>query len=134
MTNRRNRSLRRRPAGNEGASKGFSLIEVVFAMTFLAVGVLSVALLIPIATRGVSRSQVLTSGLMAAQVKLEDLRSQDFTALTAGTFTDTTSVYVRTWTVTDSVPMSGCKKIDVTSSWTDIRGTQTAILSSYVTK
>jgi Tfp pilus assembly protein PilV len=115
-------------------SGGFSLIEVVFALTFLAVGILAVASMIPAGTRGVTQSRVLTSGLMAAQVKLEELKGKDFTTLTAGTFSDTTSVFTRTWVVTDSIPMAGCKKIDVTSTWTDSHGTQTAQLSSYVTR
>jgi Tfp pilus assembly protein PilV len=113
---------------------GFSLIEVVFALTFLAVGILAVASMIPAGTRGVTQSRVLTSGLMAAQVKLEELKGKDYTTLTPGTFSDTTSVFTRTWVVTDSIPMAGCKKIDVTSTWTDSHGTQTAQLSSYVTR
>jgi len=114
--------------------RGFSLIEVVFALTFLAVGILAVASMIPAGTRGVTQSRVLTSGLMAAQVKLEELKGTTFSALAAGTFSDTNSVFVRTWTVTDSVPMTGCKKIDVTATWQDSRGAQTAQLSSYVSR
>lgn len=113
---------------------GFSLIEIMFALTFLAIGIMAVAAMIPAGTRGVTQSRVLTSGLMAAQVKLEDLKGTPFAALTSGTFSDTTSVFTRTWTVTDSVPMAGCKKLDVTARWTDSHGTQTAQLSSYVTQ
>ena len=113
---------------------GFSLIEVLFAMTFLAVGILAVASMIPAGTRGVTQSRVLTSGLMTAQVKLEELKGTPFTSLSAGTFTDTTSVFSRSWTVTDSLPMSGCKRIQVTVSWNDARGSQSTQLSSYVTK
>ncbi|TMQ60477.1 MAG: hypothetical protein E6K76_02270 [Candidatus Eisenbacteria bacterium] len=119
---------------NRTGDGGFSLIEVVFALTFLAVGILAVAAMIPAGTRGVTQSRVLTSGLMTAQVKLEDLKGKPFAALTVGTFTDTTSVFTRTWTVTDSVPMAGCKKIDVTARWNDSHGAQTAQLSSYVTQ
>ena len=114
--------------------EGFSLIEVIFALTFLAVGILAVAAMIPAGTRGVTQSRVLTSGLMAAQVKMEQLKGTDFQALTPGTFSDTTSVFTRTWVVTDSVPMAGCKKIDVTSRWTDSHGAQTTQLVSYVTR
>ena len=113
---------------------GFSLIEVVFALTFLAIGILAVASMIPAGTRGVTQSRVLTSGLMATQMKLEELKGKDFTLLTPGSFSDTTSVFTRTWTITDSIPMAGCKKIDVVSRWTDSHGTQTAQLSSYVSK
>jgi len=115
-------------------SGGFSLVEVVFALTFLAIGILAVASMIPAGTRGVTQSRVLTSGLMAAQVKMEDLKGKDFNTLAAGTFTDTTSVFTRTWVITDSIPMAGCKKIDVTSRWNDSHGAQTAQLVSYVSK
>jgi Tfp pilus assembly protein PilV len=136
MTMRDRRAKGRRAAGTNpgGSGAGFSLIEVVFALTFLAVGILAVAAMIPAGTRGVSQSRVITSGLMAAQVKLEQLRGTPFQALTAGTFSDTTSVFTRTWTVTDSIPMSGCKRIQVTSRWIDSRGTQSAALTSYVTR
>jgi len=120
--------------GRRNDPGGFSLIEVVFALTFLAIGILAVASMIPAGTRGVTQSRVLTSGLMSAQVKLEELKGTSFALLTPGTFSDTTSVFTRTWTITDSIPMGGCKKIDVTSRWNDSHGTQTAQLSSYVSR
>jgi hypothetical protein len=43
-------------------------------------------------------------------------------------------VFTRTWTITDSIPMAGCKKIDVTSRWNDSHGSQTTQLTSYVTR
>lgn len=113
---------------------GFSLIEILFALTFLAIGILAVASMIPAGTRGVSQSRVLTTGLMAAQTKMEQLKGTAYMTLAPGTFTDTTSVFQRTWTVTDSVPMSGCKRIQVTVRWNDARGAQTTQLTSYVTK
>lgn len=130
----RDRRAAHRGTDARGSGAGFSLIEVVFALTFLAVGILAVAAMIPAGTRGVSQSRVITSGLMASQVKLEQLRGTDFMALTPGTFSDTTSVFTRTWTVTDSIPMSGCKRIQVTSRWNDSRGSQTATLTSYVSR
>ena len=130
MTKRSNDARRR----TDGEDKGFSLLEVLFALTFLAVGIMAVASMIPAGTRGVSQSRVLTTGLMAAQVKMEDLKGTPFLNLTPGTFTDTTSVFTRTWTVTDSVPMAGCKKLTVTSRWIDSHGTQSTVLTSYVSK
>jgi Tfp pilus assembly protein PilV len=131
-------TTRRFPARASGSARptegGFSLIEVLFALTFLAVGILAVASMIPAGTRGVSQSRVLTSGLMAAQIKMEDLKGTPFVALTAGTFADTTSVFTRTWTVTDSVPMANCKKIVVTSQWNDSHGAQSTVLTSYVSR
>ena len=132
MTTKRAPYGRRRP--RPAGDKGFSLLEVLFALTFLAVGIMAVASMIPAGTRGVSQSRVLTTGLMAAQVKMEDLKGTPFLSLAPGTFTDTTSVFTRTWTVTDSVPMAGCKKLTVTSQWTDSHGTQSTQLTSYVSK
>ena len=113
---------------------GFSLIEVLFALTFLAVGILAVASMIPAGTRGVTSSRIITSGLMAAQIKMEQLRGTPYTTLASGTFSDTTSVFTRTWVVTDSIPMAGCKRIQVTSRWMDSHGAQTTALTSYVTR
>jgi len=107
---------------------------VLFALTFLAVGILAVASMIPAGTRGVSQARVLTSGLMAAQIKMEDLKGTPFLSLTAGTFSDTTSVFTRTWTVTDSVPVANCKKIVVTSNWNDSHGAESTTLTSYVSR
>jgi prepilin-type N-terminal cleavage/methylation domain-containing protein len=128
------RSKNSKPRRADGQDQGFSLIEVLFALTFLAVGIMAVASMIPAGTRGVSQSRVLTTGLMAAQVKMEDLKGTSFLALTPGTFSDTTSVFTRTWTVTDSVPMAGCKKLTVRSQWTDSHGNQSTVLTSYVSK
>jgi Tfp pilus assembly protein PilV len=125
---------RRARARRQGAASGFSLIEVMFALTFLAVGILAVASMIPAGTRGVSESRTITSSLMAAQLKMEDLRGQTFNALAVGTFADTTSGFSRSWTVTDSVPTPGCKRIKVTASWSDKRGGQSTVLTSYVTR
>ena len=128
----RHRSRQRvRRADSDG---GFSLLEVLFALTFLAVGIMAVASMIPAGTRGVSQSRVLTGGLMAATVKMEQLKSTPFLSLTPGTYTDTTSVFTRTWTVQDSMPMAGCKKITVTSQWIDSRGSQSTVLNSYVSR
>lgn len=124
--------VRRRRA--DGQDRGFSLLEVLFALTFLAVGIMAVASMIPAGTRGVSQSRVLTTGLMAAQVKMEALKGTSFLALTPGTYSDTTSVFTRTWTVADSVPMAGCKKLTVTSQWIDSHGSQSTVLTSYVSK
>lgn len=130
----RNSRVKRTNGSRGRAAAGFSLIEVMFALTFLAVGILAVASMIPAGTRGVSQSRTITSGLMAAQLKLEELKGTPYLSLTPGTTTDSVSVFSRTWTVTDSIPTAGCKRIRVTSNWTDVQGPQSTTLTSYVTR
>jgi Tfp pilus assembly protein PilV len=113
---------------------GFSLVEVMFALTFLAIGILAVASMIPAGTRGVSESRVITSGLMAAQLKIEELKGTEFSTLAAGTGSDSVSVFRRSWTVTDSIPTAGCKRVVVTANWTDAHGAQSTSLTSYLTR
>jgi Tfp pilus assembly protein PilV len=132
MTKHGKRTTRGPKRADRGA--GFSLIEVMFALTFLAVGILAVASMIPAGTRGVSESRTITSSLMAAQLKLEDLKGTPYSSLAVGTGSDTVSVFQRTWTVTDSIPTAGCKRILVTSNWTNAHGGQATTLTSYVTR
>lgn len=132
MKTRGGLTVKRRPRAGDGA--GFSLIEVMFALTFLAVGILAVAAMIPAGTRGISESRTITSGLMAAQLKLEQLRGTPYSSLVAGSQTDSVSVFTRSWTVTDSIPTAGCKRVRVTAAWTDARGAQSTTLTSYVTR
>ncbi|HET9951054.1 MAG TPA: hypothetical protein VFS09_04595 [Candidatus Eisenbacteria bacterium] len=128
------RDVSRRRALRPEPGAGFSLIEVMFALTFLAVGILAVASMIPAGTRGVSESRVITSGLMAAQLKIEELKGTPYSSLPAGTASDSVSVFRRTWTVTDSIPTAGCKRVVVTANWNDARGTQSTTLTSYLTR
>jgi len=132
MKTRRMRKQRTSPRHGSGA--GFSLIEVMFALTFLAVGILAVASMIPAGTRGVSESRTITSSLMAAQLKIEELKGTTYSSLAPGTGADTVSTFQRSWTVTDSIPTAGCKRIVVTSNWTNSHGGQSTTLTSYVTR
>jgi Tfp pilus assembly protein PilV len=132
MRNRRGLTVKGRPRGHR--AEGFSLIEVMFALTFLAVGILAVASMIPAGTRGVSESRKITSGLMAAQLKLEELRGTPFKLLAPGSQSDSVDTFTRTWTVTDSIPTVGCKRLLVTAAWTDVHGAQSTTLTSYVTR
>jgi len=128
------RDVSKRNASRPESGAGFSLIEVMFALTFLAIGILAVASMIPAGTRGVSESRVITSGLMAAQLKIEELKGTPYSSLAAGTASDSVSVFSRRWTVTDSIPTAGCKRVVVTANWIDVRGAQSTSLTSYVTR
>ena len=112
----------KRSAGND--EKGFTLVEVVVALTVIAIGIMGLSIVFPLATRDVGKSGVATRGLELCQEKLEDLHMLGYTSvyLEAGyahadSLNPIDSVYVRTWEAFDDQPMTGCKRVEVTVSW-----------------
>jgi type IV pilus assembly protein PilV len=85
-----------RPVGKNGEA-GFSLIEVLVALTILAVGLLGLALLQTSAIKGNAIASKSSISVQVAQDKLEWFRSQPFSGLTSsGTLSDNataTAVY-----------------------------------------
>jgi type IV pilus modification protein PilV len=123
---RRRRALPRR-------SEGFSLIEVMVAMTFLGIGLLAVAQMIPTGMAGVTQARVRTNAVQAAQQRIDAMRAGDFADVTAGAFSDSTGDYVLNWTVTADNPVRGMKRIDMQASWVNVTGTKTVNMSTYLT-
>jgi Tfp pilus assembly protein PilV len=107
----------------------------MIAMTFLAIGLMGIAQLIPLGMAGVTQARVRTNAVQAAQEKMDELRAEDFdsAALTAGDYSEVNGNYTLDWSVTDSIPVAGSKRIELTSSWDAPRGTQTVALATYVT-
>ena len=116
-------------------SRGFSLIEVMFAMTFLGIGLLAVAQMIPLGMAGIVQARVRTNATQAAQEKLDELRGEDFNAaaLAAGNYTEETGDYTLAWVITDNTPVPGVKRLALTASWKHWSGTKTVDLSTHLT-
>lgn len=97
---------------------GFTLVEVMVAMTVLAVGLLFISGMIPTAYTNISMSGVDTRGLAFAQARLDSLRVEPWTstALTSGTHADAAPAtgYTCSYLVEDNTPMAGVKRITVT--------------------
>jgi len=107
-------SRRRRGPGG----RGFTLVEVMVAMTILAVGLLAISGMVPTAFTNISGSTTDSRALGFAQERLDQLRISPFTdaSLTAGSHTDTAPAtgFSRSYTVEDGVPVSGVKRITMT--------------------
>ena len=115
---------------------GFSLIEVMFAIAFLGFGLLAVAQMMPLATRQVVSSKQLTDGVAVGQTLMEELKMDDYAgaSLTAGSHTRTSGVYTLDWIVTNNVPVTGSKRVDLTVCWNVSGQTRTTEMSTYITR
>lgn len=98
---------------------GFSLIEVIVALTVFAIGVLGLAVMIPFGSNRVRQAGTQTRASTLASQRAEVLLTTPYAdgSLTAGTHTDTANpllggYYVR-WTVTDNTPITSCKSISI---------------------
>jgi uncharacterized protein (TIGR02598 family) len=116
------------------ADAGFSLVEIMIAMTFLAIGLLAIAQLIPTGLKGVTEARVRTNAVQNSQRIIDDLRATDYDSLDAGTFSETTSRYSATWTITNNSPTPNSKRVDVVSTWGPARNRRTVTMSTYLTR
>ena len=126
--------------------KGFSLVELLIAITILAIGLLAVAGMQSTAINSNAWANRLSTATSLAQEVMEDLLAKDagdviFSATTAATaydlnIPDTTTMNITisgagtfsaTRTITINTPVTGTVRIDV--SVTD--GTRTVTLRSY---
>ncbi len=128
MNPRRPRPRRHRRA------RGFSLIEVMIALVVFSIGVLSLALCVPLATRKVGRAgqQTRASALAAQQAEQLLMTAYGDDELIAGTHYSPNNpidgrYYVR-WAVVDSVPVIGCKRVTVTvSRWSSTNASEAGV-------
>jgi len=100
---------------------GFTIIEAVVALTVIAIGILGLAVVFPLSMEDVGSSGSATKAIELCKQKIEDfhMSAYDSPELEAGyTHADSLNpidgVYIRTWDVTDDVPIQGCKFITVT--------------------
>ncbi len=116
------------------ASAGFTLIEILVTLTILTLGVLALARMMPEGSKVMSRSRNSTTATAVAAQKIEDLKAADWysASLAAGTYTDQSGPFTRTWTIADDSPMTGLKKLTVTATWTVQGGTRSSVVTTYL--
>jgi type IV pilus assembly protein PilV len=125
-----NRKMETKRSGTKKEG-GFTLLEVIMAISILTVGLLAVASMQASAIRGNAISRDYTESTDKVQDVMEKLLSLNFSAneLNAGDHTegelglDTTDKYSVIWSVQNDTPISGVKTIFVTVQWQE-RGVQ----------
>ena len=108
---------------------GFSLLEVLIALTIFTIGILGMAALQITAIKGNYFSNNLSEATALAQQKFEELVQTDYNLdgtgqpLEAGNHSETSGKYTVNWTVQDDTPIQDTKTIIITVTWTE-RGKQ----------
>ena len=121
-----------RQGGNNESVKeqdGFTLIEILVAISIFTFAVLGLAAGTISVTRTNQNSHLNASAINLAQAKLEDLRAMTTTAFSglscpsATPCSDTAvasgTTFNRQWWITTNSPVTGVNKIDVSIAWTD---------------
>lgn len=118
---------------------GFTLLEILLAITIFAIGLLAVAAMQVSAIRGNKLGGDYTTATVLAQQQLEALKTGDITtaAYNAGGYADPANpitvggsggTFNRTWTITANTAFS--VRTTVTVSWTRAGVTRTVSLTS----
>lgn len=119
---------------------GFTLIEMLIAISILSFGLLGLAELQIIAIKSNKESRDLTSAVILAETKVEELLKTGVTNLSNGTFHDTNNpvnetgapggIFTRSWTIADYAASSHIKKITSTIEWPTLLGVRSISLDT----
>lgn len=111
---------------------GYTLIEVLVAITIFSIAVLGFAMSTISVIRGNKSTYNVTIANALAQDKLEELKALPSSITSGGPVTDTISgqAFSRSWTVTANSPITGVRKIAVTVSWTDYKSNSITLSSA----
>lgn len=124
------------PAGRTArarGARGFSLVEVMVAITIIGIGVLSLASLFPLSMRKVTRGDLESRATFHAQAKIEELKRTPWVQLVNSASADTLETsFARSWTIQEDAPATGMKTVSVGVTWSDSKGPRTVLLSCYL--
>ena len=101
--------------------KGFTLVEVLIAITIFAYGILAVASMQIASMKGNTSARDLTEASTVGSDQLEKLMLSSYDTISDDSRTK--DIYGITWTVQDDTPQPDTKTVIVNVSWTE-RGTQ----------
>jgi prepilin-type N-terminal cleavage/methylation domain-containing protein len=103
--------------------KGVTIIEILMAMSILAVGILAVVAMQTSSARGNSTSLMSTNGLLFAVNQLETLMDRDWTHADLDADNNTHTVdrdpYTIEWDVIDPGVINNTKTINMTVRWSN---------------
>ncbi len=97
-------------------NRGFTMVEVLMAITIFAIGFLAVSTLVIATTRNNTTGNIITQATMLGRQKIEQLKmTPDSTSLADGG--DTHGIFTRTWQITNPMGSAAARQLEVTVSW-----------------
>ena len=111
------------------SEKGFTLVEILIAMTIFAIGILAVASMQVWGLRGNSSAIWHSQAATWAADRIEKLMTVDYADLADGS--ETQDDYTITWTVATNKPIDNTATITVDVEWIDRGQTKTASFTCY---
>lgn len=120
--------------------RGFSLLEVLVALTVLSIGVLGVAAMSVSVSQGNSVARKVTAATVLAQGQMETFKNTPFANITTGSDSNNPidengnagGVYTLSWTVTSNTPFANVNKVVCTVSWDS--GARSVSLSTLIAR
>lgn len=128
---------------NDKNGNGFTFLDVLMALAILSIGLLSLAELQIITIKGNKSSRDLTSAVILAEAKIEELKGNGFASLSNGQDTvnekgEEGGIFTRKWTITNYKGSANMKQVKVTIEWSDSKGSHSisldTVLSNLVDK
>ena len=115
---------------------GFTLIEVLIAMSIFSIAALAAASLILQSTSMISVNAQHSQAVTLAQQTMEDLRTLSYDDVTSGAQTSTlnNTQYAVSWLVTANSPAPEMKQIILTVSWQNKGKAKNYVLETVFTK
>ena len=118
-------------------SSGFSLLELLIAVSILAIGLLAVAGLQVTAIKGNSHGNTISQATALAEDQIETIRNTDYSAIsfTPNPFVEANldgTIYTRETFVETDTPSPDLKLVTVTVSWSANSGTRRVALQTIV--
>jgi Tfp pilus assembly protein PilV len=117
-------------------ARGYMLLESLVALGLLAIGMTSLSGLMVTHLRAAGSNNLLTTAIALGEQELEDIRSQDYTAIVSRTTTSTlgNTTYTIATTVTADSPALNMKTISTNVTWSGLNGAQTYALKTIYTQ
>lgn len=109
------------------APRGFTLVEVLVALTIFTIGILAVATMMTSSIRYNGAARLSSEAVFLAERKVEELLAGTFDAAVVGTKSKPEGSHTVSWTVADQVTH---KTIAVTVTWKDSTGNKSYSLNS----